>query len=205
MSAGDGWTASTSGTISLGGGSVSAGTVSLSNGMLTLSVGKTAHAAGAAVSTVFGMDRALNANAGDTQLQATMALGGATIQGDNEMDGDNLETTNQTVGIKGSYGTMSYGLGWQADGDLGDARPLAQCLLDGPGAQRAVQPADPGANAPAARYTGRFLAPDVWSGTGRYCDGHHNVPHQIDRHPKARRAAAHGGAPVRVLRWTTQS
>ena len=35
------------------------------------------------------------------------------------MDGDNLETTNQTVGIKGSYGTMSYGLGWEADGDLG--------------------------------------------------------------------------------------
>ena len=35
------------------------------------------------------------------------------------MDGDNLETSNQTVGIKGSYGTMSYGLGWQADGDLG--------------------------------------------------------------------------------------
>ena len=119
MSAGDGWTASTSGTINLGGGSVSAGTVSVSNGMLTLSVGPTAHAAGAAVSTVFGMDRALNANAGDTQLQATMALGGATIQVDNEMDGDNLETTNQTVGIKGSYGTMSYGLGWEADGDLG--------------------------------------------------------------------------------------
>jgi len=119
MSAGDGWTASTSGTINLGGGSVSAGTVSLSNGMLTVSVGKTAHAAGAAVSTVFGMDRALNANAGDTQLQATMALGGATIQVDNEMDGDNLETKNQTVGIKGAYGTMSYGLGWEADGDLG--------------------------------------------------------------------------------------
>jgi hypothetical protein len=119
MSAGDGWTASTSGTINLGGGSVSAGTVSLSNGMLTLSVGKTAHAAGAAVATVFGMDRALNANGGDNQLQATMALGGATIQVDNEMDGDNLETTNQTVGIKGAYGTMSYGLGWEADGDLG--------------------------------------------------------------------------------------
>ena len=119
MSAGDGWTASTSGTINLGGGSVSGGTASLSNGMLTLSVGKTAHAAGAAVSTVFGMDRTLNANAGDNQLQATMALGGATIQVDNEMDGDNLETTNQTVGIKGSYGTMSYGLGWEADGDLG--------------------------------------------------------------------------------------
>ena len=48
-----------------------------------------------------------------------MALGGATIQVDNEMDGDNLETSNQTVGIKGSYGTMSYGLGWEADGDLG--------------------------------------------------------------------------------------
>ena len=119
MSAGDGWTASTSGTINLGGGSVSAGAVSLSNGMLTLSVGKTAHAAGAAVTTVFGMDRKLNANGGDNQLQATMALGGATIQVDNEMDGDNLETTNQTVGIKGAYGTMSYGLGWEADGDLG--------------------------------------------------------------------------------------
>ena len=39
-----------------------------------------------------------------------MALGGATISVDNEMDGDNLETSNQTVGIKGSYGTMSYGL-----------------------------------------------------------------------------------------------
>ena len=48
-----------------------------------------------------------------------MALGGATIQVDNEMDGDDLETSSQTVGIKGSYGTMSYGLGWQADGDLG--------------------------------------------------------------------------------------
>ena len=119
MSAGDGWTASTSGTINLGGGSVSGGTMSVSNGMLTVSVGATAHAAGAAVSRVYGMDRTLNTNASDTQLQATMALGGATIQVDNEMDGDNLETTNQTVGIKGSYGTMSYGLGWEADGDLG--------------------------------------------------------------------------------------
>ena len=35
------------------------------------------------------------------------------------MNGDNLETSNQTVGIKGTYGTMSYGLGWEADGDLG--------------------------------------------------------------------------------------
>jgi hypothetical protein len=119
MSAGDGWTASTSGTINLGGGSVSGGALALTNGMLTLSVGQTAHAAGAAVAKVFGMDRALNANAGDTQLQATMALGGAVIQVDNEMDGDNLETSNQTVGIKGAYGTMSYGLGWEADGDLG--------------------------------------------------------------------------------------
>ena len=41
-----------------------------------------------------------------------MALGGATLQVDNEMDGDNLKKS-QTVGIKGSYGTMSYGLGWQ--------------------------------------------------------------------------------------------
>ena len=106
--------------INLGGGSVAGGTASLSNGMLTLSVGKTAHAASAAVSRVYGMDRTLNTNTGgDTQLQATMALGGATIQVDNEMDGDNLETTNQTVGIKGSYGTMSYGLGWESDGDLG--------------------------------------------------------------------------------------
>ena len=120
MSAGDGWTASTSGTINLGGGSVAGGTASLSNGMLTISVGKTAHASSAAVARVYGMDRTLNTNTGgDTQLQATMALGGATIQVDNEMDGDNLETTNQTVGIKGSYGTMSYGLGWEADGDLG--------------------------------------------------------------------------------------
>jgi hypothetical protein len=119
MSAGDGWTASTSGTINLGGGSVSGGTVSVSNGMMTLSVGKTAHAASAAVARVYGMDRTLNTNSSDTQLQATMALGGATIQVDNEMDGDNLETTNQTVGIKGSYGTMSYGLGWESDGDLG--------------------------------------------------------------------------------------
>ena len=119
MSAGDGWTASTSGSLNLGGGSVSGGTLSLSNGTLTLSVGKTQHAATAAVSTMFGMDVALDTNAADTQLQATMALGGATIQVDNEMDGDNLETSNQTVGIKGSYGTMSYGLGWQADGDLG--------------------------------------------------------------------------------------
>ena len=119
MSAGDGWTASTSGTLNLGGGSVSGGTVSMSNGMLTLSVGKTQHAATAAVSTMFGMDVALDKNTADNQLQATMALGGATIQVDNEMDGDDLETSNQTVGIKGSYGTMSYGLGWQADGDLG--------------------------------------------------------------------------------------
>ena len=120
MSAGDGWTASTSGTINLGGGSVSAGTVSMSNGVMTISVGATPHAASSAVSTVFGMDRTLNSNAaGATQLQATMALGGATIQVDNEMDGDNLEVSNQTVGIKGSYGTMAYGLGWEADGDLG--------------------------------------------------------------------------------------
>jgi len=119
MSAGDGWTASTSGTINLGGGSVSGGTVSMSNGMLTLSVGKTQHAATAAVTTMYGMDVELDKNTADDQLQATMALGGATIQVDNEMDGDDLETSSQTVGIKGSYGTMSYGLGWQADGDLG--------------------------------------------------------------------------------------
>ena len=119
MSAGDGWTASTSGTINLGSGSVSGSTLALSNGTMTISVGKTPHAAGAAVSTMYGMDVALDSNAADTQLQATMAMGGATIQVDNEMDGDNLETSNQTVGIKGSYGTMSYGLGWQADGDLG--------------------------------------------------------------------------------------
>jgi hypothetical protein len=68
---------------------------------------------------MFGMDVALDTNSADTQLQATLALGGATLQVDNEMDGDNLEAKSQTVGIKGSYGTMSYGLGWQADGDLG--------------------------------------------------------------------------------------
>ncbi len=119
MSAGDGWTASTSGSFNLAGGSVSGGTVSLSNGTMTLSVGKTQHAATAAVTTMFGMDVALDTNSADNQLQATMALGGATLQVDNEMDGDDLETSNQTVGIKGSYGTMSYGLGWQADGDLG--------------------------------------------------------------------------------------
>ena len=119
MSAGDGWTASTSGTINLGGGSVSAGAVSLSNGVLTLSVGKSQHSAAAAVSTVYGMDRSLNTNSADDTLSATMALGGATIMVDNELNGDSLETTNQTVGIKGSYGTMSYGLGWEADGDLG--------------------------------------------------------------------------------------
>jgi hypothetical protein len=119
MSAGDGWTASTSGSFNLGGGSVSGGTLSLTNGMLTLSVGKTQHAATSAVTAMYGMDVALDKNSADTQLQATMALGGATVQVDNEMDGDNLETSNQTVGIKGSYGTMSYGLGWQADGDLG--------------------------------------------------------------------------------------
>ena len=45
-----------------------------------------------------------------------MALGGATISVDNEMDGDNLEIESNR-GIKGSYGTMSYGLGWEADGD----------------------------------------------------------------------------------------
>jgi len=119
MSAGDGWTASTSGSLNLGGGSVSGGTLSLTNGMMTVSVGKTQHAATAAVSTMYGMDVALDTNTADTQLQATLALGGATVQVDNELDGDNLETKNQTVGIKGSYGTMSYGLGWQADGDLG--------------------------------------------------------------------------------------
>jgi hypothetical protein len=119
MSAGDGWTASTGGTINLGGGSVSGGTVSVSNGLMTLSVGKTQHAATAAVSTMYGMDVALDTNSADNQLQATMALGGATVSVDNEMDGDDLETSSQTVGIKGSYGTMSYGLGWQADGDLG--------------------------------------------------------------------------------------
>jgi hypothetical protein len=119
MTAGDGWTATTSGTLNLGGGSVSGGTMALSNGTMTLSVGKTQHAATSAVSSMYGMDVALDTNSADTQLQATLALGGATLQVDNEMDGDNLEPTNQTVGIKGSYGTMSYGLGWQADGDLG--------------------------------------------------------------------------------------
>ena len=119
MSAGDGWTASTSGSFNLAGGSVSGGTVSMSNGTMTISVGKTQHAATAAVSTMYGMDVALDTNTADSQLQATMALGGATISVDNEMDGDDLETASQTVGIKGSYGTMSYGLGWQADGDLG--------------------------------------------------------------------------------------
>ena len=93
--------------------------MSISNGVLTIGVGKSQHSAAAAVSTVFGMDRALNTNATENVLSATMALGGATISVDNEMAGDNLETTNQTVGIKGSYGTMSYGLGWEADGDLG--------------------------------------------------------------------------------------
>jgi hypothetical protein len=119
MSAGDGWTASTSGTINLGGGSVSGGTVSLSNGVMTLAVGKSQHSAKAAVASVFGMDRTLNTNTADTTLSATMNLGGATIAVDNELNGDSLETKNQTVGIKGSYGTMSYGLGWEADGDLG--------------------------------------------------------------------------------------
>ena len=119
MTAGDGWTATTSGSFDLGGGSISGGTLSMSNGMLTLSVGKTQHAATAAVTAMYGMDVGLDTNSADTQLQATMALGGATVQVDNEMDGDNLETKSQTVGVKGSYGTMSYGLGWQADGDLG--------------------------------------------------------------------------------------
>jgi len=119
MSAGDGWTASTSGTINLGGGSVSAGSVSLSNGMMTIAVGKSQHSAKAAVATVFGMDRTLNTNTADSTLSATMNLGGATVAVDNELNGDSLETTNQTVGIKGTYGTMSYGLGWEADGDLG--------------------------------------------------------------------------------------
>jgi len=119
MSAGDGWTASTSGTINLGAGSVSGGAMSISNGVLTLAVGKSQHSAKAAVSTVFGMDRALNSNSADTVLSATMAMGGATISVDNEMDGDNLEMQGQTIGIKGSYGTMSYGLGWEAEGDVG--------------------------------------------------------------------------------------
>ena len=70
MSAGDGWTASTSGTINLGGGSVSGGAMSLSNGMLTIAVGKSQHSAAAAVSTVFGMDRTLNTNAADTNLSS---------------------------------------------------------------------------------------------------------------------------------------
>ena len=119
MSAGDGWTASTSGTINLGGGSVAGGSVSMSNGMMTIAVGPSQHAAKAAVPGMFGMDRTLNTNTADTNLSATIALGGATIVVDNELNGDSLETTNQTVGIKGSYGTMSYGLGWEADGDLG--------------------------------------------------------------------------------------
>ena len=85
MSAGDGWTASTSGSINLGGGSVSAGAMSISNGVLTIGVGKSQHSAAAAVSTVFGMDRALNTNATENVLSATMALGGATISVDNEM------------------------------------------------------------------------------------------------------------------------
>jgi hypothetical protein len=119
MSAGDGWTASTSGTLNLGGGSVSGGALSLSNGVLTLSVGKAQHSAAAAVSTVFGMDRGLNTNSADTTVSATMAMGGATISVDNELDGDNLEMQGQTIGIKGSYGTMSYGLGWEAEGDVG--------------------------------------------------------------------------------------
>ena len=119
MAAGDGWTAATSGTINLGAGSVSGGAMSISNGVLTIGVGRSQHSAAAAVSTVFGMDRALNSNSADTVLSASMNLGGASIAVDNEMDGDNLETTNQTVGIKGAYGTMSYGLGWEADGDLG--------------------------------------------------------------------------------------
>ena len=55
---------------------------------------------------MYGMDVALDSNA-TMQLQATMALGGATIRVDNEMDGDDLETASQTVGIKGSYGTMA--------------------------------------------------------------------------------------------------
>jgi hypothetical protein len=119
MSAGDGWTAKTSGSINLGAGSVSGGTLSLSNGILSVAVGKSQHAATSAVATVFGMDRALNSNTADTTLSATMAMGGATISVDNEMDGDNLEMKGQTVGIKGSYGTMSYGLGWEAEGDVG--------------------------------------------------------------------------------------
>ena len=119
MAAGDGWTAATSGSINLGSGSVSAGAMSISNGVLTIGVGKSQHSAKAAVATVFGMDRALNSNSADTVLSASMNLGGASIAVDNEMDGDNLEVSNQTVGIKGAYGTMSYGLGWEADGDLG--------------------------------------------------------------------------------------
>jgi hypothetical protein len=79
MSAGDGWTASTSGTLNLAGGSVAGGTVSLSNGTMTLSVGKTQHAATSAVTSMYGMDVALDTNAADTQLQATLALGGATL------------------------------------------------------------------------------------------------------------------------------
>jgi hypothetical protein len=102
MAAGDGWTAATSGSINLGAGSVSAGAMSISNGVLTIGVGKSQHSAAAAVSTVFGMDRALNSNSADTVLSASMNLGGASIAVDNEMDGDNLETSNQTVGIKGA-------------------------------------------------------------------------------------------------------
>jgi hypothetical protein len=119
MSAGDGWTAKTSGSINLGAGSVSGGTLSMSNGVLTVAVGKSQHAATSAVATVFGMDRALNTNSADTTLSATLLMGGASISVDNEMDGDNLEMKGQTVGIKGSYGTMSYGLGWEAEGDVG--------------------------------------------------------------------------------------
>jgi hypothetical protein len=62
MSAGDGWTASTSGSLNLAGGTVSGGTVSMSNGTMTISVGKTQHAATAAVTTMYGMDVALDTN-----------------------------------------------------------------------------------------------------------------------------------------------
>ena len=91
MSAGDGWTASTSGTINLGGGSVSGGSLSLSNGMLTLSVGKSQHSAAAQQFQQYLVwTERLTQMLEIQTFQATMALGGATISVDNEMDGDNL-------------------------------------------------------------------------------------------------------------------
>ena len=78
MSAGDGWTAATSGTINLGARSVAGGTMSLSNGMLTLSVKLRTQLHLLFHYTVWMLH--LTQTQPTHSYTATMALGGATIR-----------------------------------------------------------------------------------------------------------------------------